>query len=991
MFVNRTVKVVTASDESAEGDVQQYVVETGGQQTVTTWTTTTTTTTVEGGDEEFHQQDFGLEGHEIMAITSSSGEWVHAESDDDDSDTNEEYTVTVTSKLTDLLGDQLLCHSTDYILTRQLQGKIIGLYFSGHWCPPSRQFTPKLVEFYNNMSEEMRKHFEIVFISWDRDENEFNSYFNEMPWLALPYSDRARKDTLGTKYDVEGIPCLIVLSSSGQVITTEGVEEVSSGGYECFLRWASASQIIITTIEYSDELHQHHDDMRGRQILMTQAASSGSSNHRSYEYSSETHTSRGSSSVFVELFGNNLLRHEFHGCTKSTVYVSVEEIAGKTIGLYFSGHWCPPSRQFTPKLVEFYNSLSEEMRKHFEIVFISWDRDENEFNSYFNEMPWLALPYSDRAREQLLRSKYGVTGIPCLIILSSSGQVITMKGVHEVSNNGAACFAAWMTASGITLRTMTIVTTADHQLRTGGSHGSAEQVILATATSGKAVSHQLNECSGNIKSGKFLITSETHSSAGGAGGLAIAERTVKQSSSSEAASKARTVTHSSSAQRSLQTSQSGQATGVTIAERTVKQSSSGQQALQSSSGAAASKARTVTHSSSAQRSVQASQSGQATGVTIAERTVKQSSSGQQALQSSSSEEASAARTVIQSSSGQEALQCSGSTKVTGVRVTERIVEQETPYVVKETRVQVDRKHGKEARTEVIEDTSNENVLSVTRNRRFEPNRSRRCYLIWIGVCCLLAILFALLIIFIAWRLLPHLRRSAAVAVIEEKKTPEIALKAMFTTSYFIAGANQTENITDVDDMAGQINLKLSEYKIRVVNGFFWNVLLSRRYRREMCPNGLLGNILQLNILASLTNQCTLSDKACTRQFMEGLKTKIYELGEIFVKIRFMDGRSRNMRLKLCILTDMDKIEDFGDVSSEEEIPITVVVPIAKEAIRKTLRPPPPPPPTRTTTRTTTTASTTTTTRKQRRRTTTTITMAPVKAINPLCFVKPASV
>ncbi|CAF1478660.1 unnamed protein product [Adineta ricciae] len=716
---------------------------------------------------------------------------------------DEEHTATNTFSLIHLLGNQLLCHSTDkdahiisYVSSRQLQGKIIGLYFSDHWRPLSRQFTPKLVEFYNNMSEEMRKHFEIVFISWDRDENEFNSYFSEMPWLALPYSDRARKDALDSKYGVEGIPCLIVLSSSGQVITTEGVEEVSSGGYECFLRWASASQIIITTIGHSDELHQHHDGMRGHQILMTKAANSASSNHRSYAYSSQTHTSRGSSSVFVELFGNNLLCHEFHGSTKSAAFVSVEEIAGKAIGLYFSGHWCPPSRQFTPKLVEFYNSLSEEMRKHFEIVFISWDRDENEFNSYFSEMPWLALPYSDRAREQLLRSKYGVTGIPCLIILSSSGQVITIKGVHEVSNNGAACFAAWMTASGITLRTMTIVTTADHQLRTGGSHESAEQVILASATSGKAVSHQLNECSGNIKTGKFLITSETHSSTGGTGGFAMAERAVKQSSSSEAASKARTVTHSSSAQRSLQTSKSGQATGVTIAERTVKQSSS----------------------------------------------------GQQALQSSSSEEASAARTVIQSSSGQQALQCSGSTKVTG-----------------ETRVQVDRKHGKEAKTEVIEDTSDENVLSITRNRRFETKRSRRCCFIWVGVCCLLAILLALLIIFIAWRLLPYLRKSATVVVTEGKKTPEIALKAMFTTSYFIAGANQTENITDVDDMADQINLKLSEYKIRVVNGFFWNVLLSRRYRKEMCPNGLLGNILQLNILASLTNQCTLSDKQKKQQ------------------------------------------------------------------------------------------------------------------------------
>jgi thiol-disulfide isomerase/thioredoxin len=28
-------------------------------------------------------------------------------------------------------------------------------------------------------------------------------------------------------------------------------------------------------------------------------------------------------------------------------------LAGKTIGIYFSAHWCPPCRGFTPKLVEF--------------------------------------------------------------------------------------------------------------------------------------------------------------------------------------------------------------------------------------------------------------------------------------------------------------------------------------------------------------------------------------------------------------------------------------------------------------------------------------------------------------------------------------------------------------------------------------------------------------------------------------------------------------
>ena len=37
--------------------------------------------------------------------------------------------------------------------------------------------------------------------------------------------------------------------------------------------------------------------------------------------------------------------------------VSVDALAGKTIGIYFSAHWCPPCQAFTPKLVDFHNEM----------------------------------------------------------------------------------------------------------------------------------------------------------------------------------------------------------------------------------------------------------------------------------------------------------------------------------------------------------------------------------------------------------------------------------------------------------------------------------------------------------------------------------------------------------------------------------------------------------------------------------------------------------
>ena len=96
-------------------------------------------------------------------------------------------------RLQNLLGETVIRSSGDNVeevRVESLCGKdsIIGIYFSAHWCPPCRGFTPKLIEFYNNEKQKRDNiNFEIVFVSWDRDEESFKEYFNTMPWLALPY------------------------------------------------------------------------------------------------------------------------------------------------------------------------------------------------------------------------------------------------------------------------------------------------------------------------------------------------------------------------------------------------------------------------------------------------------------------------------------------------------------------------------------------------------------------------------------------------------------------------------------------------------------------------------------------------------------------------------------------------------------------------------------------------------------------------------------
>ncbi|KAG5471748.1 hypothetical protein LSCM4_03301 [Leishmania orientalis] len=89
------------------------------------------------------------------------------------------------------------------------------VYFSAHWCPPCRAFTPLLKKFYE--AHHVKKKFEVVFMSMDKSEKEMMSYFGEShgDYYCLPYADaKSMVRVWGHTYRFETIPTLLVFENA---------------------------------------------------------------------------------------------------------------------------------------------------------------------------------------------------------------------------------------------------------------------------------------------------------------------------------------------------------------------------------------------------------------------------------------------------------------------------------------------------------------------------------------------------------------------------------------------------------------------------------------------------------------------------------------------------------------------------------------------------------------------------------------------------------
>lgn len=118
-----------------------------------------------------------------------------------------------------------------------LKDKIVGIYFSASWCPPCKQFTPKLVAFRNKNKDK----FEVVLIGNDRTEKDHLAYLKDekMQWYTVEFNGKA-SEALSKKYEVRGIPTLVILDQKGNIITKNGRGDVTENPDGAIKKWEDA-------------------------------------------------------------------------------------------------------------------------------------------------------------------------------------------------------------------------------------------------------------------------------------------------------------------------------------------------------------------------------------------------------------------------------------------------------------------------------------------------------------------------------------------------------------------------------------------------------------------------------------------------------------------------------------------------------------------------------------------------------------------------------
>lgn len=113
---------------------------------------------------------------------------------------------------------------------------------------------------------------EVIFVSTDRNLDEFKLNITDMPWLAIPYEDETRQD-LYRIFDVKAIPTLVLIGVDGKTSSENGRGLVSLYGAEAFpFTEERIEELEAAVKKEAEELPSNVEDMKHEHVLKLELA-----------------------------------------------------------------------------------------------------------------------------------------------------------------------------------------------------------------------------------------------------------------------------------------------------------------------------------------------------------------------------------------------------------------------------------------------------------------------------------------------------------------------------------------------------------------------------------------------------------------------------------------------------------------------------------------------------------------------------------------------
>eukprot|EP00921_Rhytidocystis_pertsovi_P007680 GHVQ01012720.1.p1 GENE.GHVQ01012720.1~~GHVQ01012720.1.p1 ORF type:complete len:614 (+),score=96.29 GHVQ01012720.1:119-1960(+) len=280
------------------------------------------------------------------------------------------------------------------------KGKVTAIYINGGGLENYLQksgyvvFTPRLSKIYD-LCKRKGDNFEIVYVSIDDKPHIAANHFAQMPWYALPFNDKDRVKHIIRQLGVRTLPAVVLVDETGTIVNDKAY-----------------NAMLATPLDFP--WHKK---------------------------------------TLEDLLGDTFINTKNETIAKSS-------LDDKEIGLYFAADRVPGCRQFTPMLREAYKNVNlattevlasgtndtratEEVStdvkgaggsRKMEIVFVSNDKDQKQFAEHFyDQMPWLSIPYNDTTRRSMLQDTLDVRVLPSFVLLSKP-----VNGVRKVLNKSGA-------------------------------------------------------------------------------------------------------------------------------------------------------------------------------------------------------------------------------------------------------------------------------------------------------------------------------------------------------------------------------------------------------------------------------------------------------------------------------------------------------------------------------------------------------------------------